>query len=466
MLIPNSQTPFFGLQAQLSKFLTPVWYSLRSFKTTVWLLVVWVAILELRWLIPQQTGLAAPASAREAWIASLSQPLQPWGELLYSLGLARMFDSLWFWLPLGLLAVNSLVALADYGPGSWRRLQALLPNLGWQHPLARRAEQSNRLPEAPDAFLDQLKTALTAQGFYLYPSAETEARLIGAVCRRWAWLGPVIFYAALLILVVAVSLSHAFLQMDMLTLRPLEPQTSALFSGKFELKKTFPAQQASQINYSSGGNEPILFNWQLYLPVFFDNALIWPQAMESIVTVEARDEAGALLRLIPSQANLFPAERLHLSLAAANTPVYFLIPATGLAFQIVPDASNMQKFEVKVRSGSEAAPIEEFEVESGQPFESSGLTLKLTRNSNVTVTVLRDPALLLYGLTLVLIVVAGIFTFWLPPVQLWFIPEVKGRGGQLYSVVEQFGREARLPPFLELLLNPEKKSDKNNEAEA
>lgn len=455
-----------GLQTQLSKFLTPLWYTLRNFKTTVWLLAVWAVILGLSWLIPQQAGSPASDTAREAWIAGLALPVQPWGELLYSLGLARLFDSLWFWLPLGLLLITSLVALADYGPGSWQRLQAVMPSLGWQHPLARRAEQSSRLPETPDIFLDQLKTALTAQGFYLYPPVESETRLIGAAQRRWAWLGPVIFYAALLILITAVSLSHAFLRIDTLTLRPLEPQTSDLFPGQFELRKVFPARQTSQIGYSTGEGEPVLLNWRLYLPAFFDNALIWPQTMEPILTIEAQDAAGDLLRLIPSQANLFPAERLHLSLGEANTPVYFLIPATGLAFQIVPHAATPQKFEVKVRSGSESAPIKEIEVAAGQPFEISGLTLTLTRSSNVTIVALRDPALFLYSLVIGLMLVAAIFTLWLPPVQVWFIPEVKGRGGQLYSVVEQFGREARLPAFLEQILNPEKKNNKDNEAEA
>ncbi len=452
------------LQTQLSRFLTSAWYTLRRPHTTGWLLAIWLGVLGLGLIIPQQAGLLPSDTAREAWIASLGLPAQPWGELLYALGLAHLFDSLWFWLPLGLLLLNSLIALADYGPGSWRRLQPVMPSLGWQHPLARRAEQSSRLPEAPDTFLDQLRAALTAQGFYLYPPLETETKLLGAALRRWAWLGPLVFYVALLILIAAVSLSYKFLQLDSLTLRPLEPQTSRLFPGEFELKQTFPAQHVSQVSYSSRENgEAFLLDWQLYLPTFFDNALIWPWSMDPVITVEARDESGARLRLIPSQENLFPAERLHLSLAADNTPVYFLIPATGLAFQIVPHATDPQLFEVQVRRGSEATPAEKVEARAGQPFEVNGLALKLTRNSNVTVIVLRDPALLLYGLAGGLMGVAAIFTFWLPPVQVWFIPEVKGRGGQLYSVVERFGREAVLPPFLELMLRPEKKSSDNNE---
>jgi len=464
LLIPTSQTPLLRLQTQLSRFLTSAWYTLRRPHTTGWLLAIWLGVLGLGLIIPQQAGLLPSDTAREAWIASLGLPAQPWGELLYALGLAHLFDSLWFWLPLGLLLLNSLIALADYGPGSWRRLQPVMPSLGWQHPLARRAEQSSRLPEAPDTFLDQLRAALTAQGFYLYPPLETETKLLGAALRRWAWLGPLVFYVALLILIAAVSLSYKFLQLDSLTLRPLEPQTSRLFPGEFELKQTFPAQHVSQVSYSSRENgEAFLLDWQLYLPTFFDNALIWPWSMDPVITVEARDESGARLRLIPSQENLFPAERLHLSLAADNTPVYFLIPATGLAFQIVPHATDPQLFEVQVRRGSEATPAEKVEARAGQPFEVNGLALKLTRNSNVTVIVLRDPALLLYGLAGGLMGVAAIFTFWLPPVQVWFIPEVKGRGGQLYSVVERFGREAVLPPFLELMLRPEKKSSDNNE---
>jgi hypothetical protein len=455
LLIPRSKTRLLNLQLQAAKLITSAWYFLRSPKMTGVLLAILAVVLGLGLIIPQQPDAASSVTVRDTWVANLSPSLQPWGEFLYFLGFSRLFNSPWFWLPLGLLGLNSLIALADYSPGSWQRVQPAMPGLHWQHPLARRTEQSTRLPEAPDLFLDTLKTRLGEQGFYIYPPSEIEPRMIGAAQRRWVWLGPIVFYVGLLINIVALVISHYFLQVDTLTLWPLEAKTTPLFAGKFELTAVDPGQQMSQVIYASNGSDPSFLNWRLYIPAFFQNTLIWPRAMEPILTIEARDETGALLRLIPSQENLFPAERLHLPLAQADSPVYFLIPSTGLAFQITPDASTPDLFKVQVRRGTEVNSATEIEVRAGETFAAEKVKVTMSLDSNMTVFIHRDPALPLYLIGLALLITAGIFLVSQPPLQLWFIPEVKGRGGQLYSVVEKFGSVAELPPLVATLLNRE-----------
>lgn len=417
------------------------------------LLLILGIVASLSLFVPQQTDLAASPTARQAWIVTLPASIQPWGELLYSLGFAHLFDSLWFWLPLGLLLLNCLIALADYSAAAWPRVQARMPGLDRPYPLARRTEQSTRLTESPDAFLDDLRVSLTGQGFYLYPPLEAEPRLIGAVQHRWAWLGPAILYAGLLAGISGLVVSHFFLQRDTLTLWPLEPGSSSLFQGRFELKEVNPIQKSSRVEYRAEGGEPTPLTGRLYLPIFFKNTILLPRAMEPILTVEARDQTGTLLRLIPSQENLFPAEQLHLPLTQADTPVYFLIPTAGLAFQIVPDAANPDFFEVKVRRGAEPTPTEEIKVQAGKSFDVEGVTITMSLNSNLTISGYRDPGLLLYGIALGCILTAGFFIFIQPPLQVWFIPEVKGRGGQLYSVVEKFDSTAELPQFLAAQLN-------------
>jgi hypothetical protein len=455
LLIPNSKAFVSNLHGQLSSLTISTWYGVRSLRTTGILLLILGVVTGLSLVIPQQDSLVTTPAARQVWVSNLPAAIQSGGELFYSLGFARLFDSLWFWLPLGLLLLNSLIALADYGAAAWPRLQTRMPSLNRQHPLARRAEQSTRLPESPDTFLDKLKTSLAAQGFYLYPPLEAEPRLIGGAQRRWAWLGPAIFYVGLLVGISGLVISHFFLQSDTLTLWPLEPKSSSLFEGQFELKEVNPDQRIGQVDFMVEGVEPSTLTWRLYLPTFFKNTLFWPRAMEPILTIEARDEKEALLRLIPSQENLFPAERLHLPLAKADGPVYFLIPAAGLAFQIVPDPNNSELFEVKVRRGSEPTPAEEIKVQAGKSFKIEGLTVTMSLTSNLLVFGYRDPALPLYGLALGFILVAGFFVFIQPPLQIWIIPEVKGRGGQLYGVVEKFGSVAKMPQFLARQLNKE-----------
>ncbi|MBI1882510.1 MAG: cytochrome c biogenesis protein ResB, partial [Chloroflexi bacterium] len=391
--------------------------------------------------------------ARAAWIASLPSWIQAWGELLFFLGLSRLWQSLWLWLPLGLLLLNSLIALADYLPGSRRRLGPASPSLDWQHPLAQRAEHSARLPESPDKFLDALKELLEIRDFYLYESDKGDQRLISAVQWRWGWLGPVAFYAGLIGLIIALLVSQYFLQIESLTLLPLEPQPSSLFKGEFTLTD-MGSEGVGSISYLAGeaDRSPALLTWRLYQPALFDKTLILPLAIDPILTIEARDTTGALLRLIPSQENLLPAERLHLSLDEANSPLYFLIPSAGLAFQILPDSANNDSFNVQIRRSSELSPSAEIKAQAGQVFDVDGVAVTLSPDSSVRLMAYHDPAAPLYLISLVL-VAASLLSFWQPPLQLWLIPEVKGRGGQLYGVVEKFGSVAQVPNFLDQLLS-------------
>jgi cytochrome c biogenesis protein ResB len=169
------------------------------------------------------------------WIATLPPWLQLWGEPLFLLGFSRLFQSVWFWGPLGLLLLNSMIALADYGPGAWQRLRNPPPNMKWQHPLAHRVEYADRLPDSPDQFLEGVKCSLTKKGFYLYGAGSTDERIISAARRRWAWLGPAMGYTGLIVFAIALLVSSYLLQTDRFTLLPAEPKSSALFTGEFEL---------------------------------------------------------------------------------------------------------------------------------------------------------------------------------------------------------------------------------------
>jgi cytochrome c biogenesis protein ResB len=413
-------------------------------------------VLLLGWLIPQQSTLLVTDTTREVWIASLPAPLQLGGEPLFFLGFSRLFQTIWFWGPLALLLLNCLVALADYGPGSWQRLRRVTPSLEWQHPWAHRVEYASRLPESPDQFLEAVKLSLQEKGFYLYESAPTEERIVGAARRRWAWLGPVVLYVGLLIFIVALLLSSYLLQTDSFTLLPNEPKPSALFEGEFESVGIDAQQGLSDVTFTpSGGEQPSMrLTWHLYRPTLFNGAFILPTAISPILTVEARDATDALLRLIPSQENLAPAEQLHLPLDEANSPLYFLIPSVGLAFQIQPDPTSENLYHVQVRRGSELAPSTEVEAQAGEVFRVNEVSLTLAHHYDLKVLTYRDPALPLYLIGLVLVVVAASFISWQSPLQLWLAPEIKGRGGQLYSVVEKFGSVENIPQFLDQFLNP------------
>jgi hypothetical protein len=417
-----------------------------------------IVILLLSWVLPQ----SATADAAQ-WITTLPLWLQPWGELLYMLGFAHLLDSLWFWLPAALLLLNSLIALADYGPGSWRRLDDTTPPLAWQHPLARRSERVIRLPQEPDSFLEKLQTSLREQGFFIYQSVESEERLVGAARQRWAWFGFAGIHGGLVLLVVAFLVSHYFLQTERLTLVPLEPEFSRLLDGALELGQTPAGQRGSRLTFLAGEEEqpdPVLA-WRLYQPTLFKGILIWPIAREPILAVEVGDEQGDLLRLIPVQEDLSPARRLNLPLTEAGQPLYFLIPSARLAVQISPDpaASSGEVYNVQIRRSSEEALLENTVIQAGATLPVENLSMTVVRHHSLTVLVYSDPAFFLY-IAALLLILAGLLSLLLrPPVQIWLIPEVKGLGGQLYGLAETPVFVKAKATFLEDLLGHEEASE-------
>jgi hypothetical protein len=90
----------------------------------------------------------------------------------------------------------------------------------------------------------------------------------------------------------------------------------------------------------------------------------------------------------------------------------------------------------------------------GQSFEIDNLSITVVLNHALHVVARRDLGLPLYGLSLIAILGSALLLGLWPPGQLWLIPEVKGRGGQLYGVIERYGPAKDAPRFLAQLLAP------------
>jgi hypothetical protein len=94
-------------------------------------------------------------------------------------------------------------------------------------------------------------------------------------------------------------------------------------------------------------------------------------------------------------------------------------------------------------------------VQSGDAIQIDEVSINLIANHSLNFMIRRDPALPIYLVSLVMMVTSGFLIFALPPWQVWLIPEVKGRGGQLYGVVEKPGSARGIAEFLEQLLGGE-----------
>jgi hypothetical protein len=406
--------------------------------------------LLLRLLLPQQE---TPDETASVWLVNLPLWLQPWGEPLFFLGFSRIFQSLWFWLPLALLLLSSLVALADYGPPARQRAGQGAGELEWQHPLARRTEQSVRLPPNPDAFLDKLRERLQAEAFVLEAPADENQRLVKASRRRWAWWSVPGSYGGLLLLGLAFIIGFFSLKSERLSLLPLQAEPSKLFNGTLELSQLDSNWSPARLIYRPQGGQPQPLTWRLYQPAFFQNLVVLPVAAQPVLTVEAKDALGQPLRLMPVQADLPPATRLNLPAADPAEPFLIFIPSASLSFQIAPIPDRpTDDYNIQVLRTGESEPSQNFSVNLGETFEINDLTITISANYSLELIARRDPALPLYGLSLALIGLSLLVLRVWPPWHIWLIPEVKGRGGQLYGVVETMDRPEAAAQFLERLL--------------
>lgn len=451
MDVTNQHLSQFTIRFQ--HFLVLLWAFLRQPKTTGILLAVLAVIFGIGLALPQRSG---PEITASLWVARLPVWLQGRGELLFALGFAQIFHSAWFWLPVALLFLHSLVALADYGGPSWRRFRETPGNLEWQHPLASRVEYFTRLPASPDEFLEKLKEPLQRRGFIVDKVADENRRLVSARRRAWSWLSLPVFYGSLGLLCLGFLVSHYSLQTERLTLPPFEARSSSLFDSAFQLSQFEAASGTGVVLYQPKEIPQTTLTWQLYRPALFQSALIWPIAAEPVLTVEAQDEAGEYRTLFsPQFDDVAPTTQLNLLLAEPpGSPLYFVIPSASLAFQIVPvtTAAGKTTYNIQFSRNSEPAPSENKTVPAGEAFEIDGLTIMLSPNHTLRVFVLRDWALPLYFISLIGLA-GSILAFLIsPPWQLWLIPDIKGRGGQLYGVAEVLGPARESPAFLEKLL--------------
>jgi hypothetical protein len=440
-----------------------VWYVLRSPKTTVGLLILLTLVLAVSLLLPQQqVTIDANAATQAVWLNNLPEWVQPAGSNFHFLGFAQILYTPWFWIPAGLLLLNSLVALADYAPGCTRRIRDVTPPVDWQHPLARRVEYSVRLSHFPDNFTELFRTRFDQQRFVLHNRSSEQERVTTAFRRRWGWLGIPVIYLGLLTLVIAFILTFFSLKTEQFTLSPLQSRATNLLGGQLDLTAVDFDAGISQLTFTPAGSESgQLLSWHHYQPRLVNRMIVFPMDGESIITVEVSDPAGELIALDPLPENLPPTEHLRMILeASADASIHFTIPSMDIAVRVSPAAAS-NAFNVQLLGGEQAELIDNVLVVPGREFKIGDMTAMLALDHSINVIVRRDMGWPFYILAVALIVSGTVLTL-LRPAVVWLIPEVKGIGGQLYGVVESFGSEKKMIQFLEVLLTIDDTSDNEN----
>ncbi|MDM8527864.1 cytochrome c biogenesis protein ResB [Anaerolineales bacterium HSG24] len=412
-----------------------LWRGLRTPKLTIGVLVVLSVVVAWGLFVPQQLD-NAPRLNAVLWRSSLPQLIQPWGEFLFSMGLAQVFQNLWFWFPVGLLFINSLVALADYSPGVWQRWQSPSPSIEWQHPLAIRSTETVTIQKDMDWNI--LKTTLAEHGLTVSENHE-QADMLTVAKRAWAWLAISIIYVGLIILPVAFLGSYYYLEVDQITLSPADKQFNTLLDGQLELLSTNDTGEQGVTVYTSGQAEvEQTLDWSLYRPQFLNQVLVTVAAFDPVLTINVFDSSDKPVRLLPFQENLDPSERLNLPLGDSSQSLYFRIVSEGLTFQITP--SREGEYNVQVLREGETTPFVNEAIQNNVPLSVDQLSVHVAMNHQAKILAYYDPFAILYLVSFVLTITGIVVLLFRSPLQFWFIMEQQDSYQWLHGAMEQFGK--------------------------
>jgi len=408
-------------------WLTTLWRGLRSPKLTIATVIIIGLVLLMGGLLPQQSNVSGDM---------LPSFLQPWGEQFASAGAFRLLHTPLFWLPIAILLLNSLVVLADYGPQVWQRWRKEIAPMLWQHPLANRLETTQALStDVVTPSFTTLHQALTDVGYTIHLENKNDLTIMSAYNRKWVWWSIPLIYSGLLLLVIAFIGSYYTLQIDFVTLTPLEQKGSSLLTGQFELTAVDITTQQAEVTYYLNDTKQALI-YTRYRPVIVDGLFILPLEFGRLLTIRATDEEAQAMRLLPVQEDLAPNEQINLPVEI-GTPIYFRIPAAGLNFQILPEPGG---YNIQVLRPDETAPSINETVSLNEPFEVDGYTLHFEPAYNLIMLIYIDSMLMLYLLSLLIIVIGLLVLLLGRPHYLWFIYERYSTTIHLYGVWEQMGR--------------------------
>jgi len=407
------------------------WVFLRSPQVTLASFLTLAVIALLIFIIPQY------ASVNNGTLGLLSGFIH---ELFLATSPNYILNTLFFWLPVALLTLNSFIALADYSQPTWQRWQNT-PEISWQHPLAHRVE----ITTDPSASLQHLKSNLIKYNFTPHEIIIANDIKIVASQNRLGWWGPVGFYLGCLSLVLALMGSHYLAQSNYIQLLPQNSQESTLAQGNFKLIKVDDQGRLGQIEYTFQNNSPQELTWSLYWPKWLHNNLAILTEFQPMLKVSATNNQGQAIRLMPIQEDLSPDEQIYLPLN--DDPVYFRISSIGLNFQVIPQTES--EYNVQIQQQNETIPAINLTTKTGEPFKVDSFTVTFTLTHQVKLMIYRNETLPLYLLTFILLIMSLGYSFMRPPVQFWFIQE---SNGQLYSVAEGFKSAQKLQQFIQLLL--------------
>ena len=314
------------------------WSLVRTPETFSLALLTLALVLGLALLMPQyspqtSTGQTGGSEVSDEWIATLPGIYQSLASLLNPIALFQIFDSLWFWLPVGLIILVSLVVLADYGPFIWQRSKpGLLAQVAPRfHPFHRHLTQTVRAPAPTDTGksaaaadpLAQLQANLEQAG-YQHRSTEGDDALV-MLRDKYRWGGPALIMLAAVLILSGLFFQATLGQRQAFELGLKRQDIARLGDQVVQAVSFIPVYDrfeqviGGEVRANVGTGEPVV--WQLHHPHGLDNWWVIPAGIRPIVRINLSRNGGPISPIEPA----FP---------GINQPAYFIDQENKLRFAL------------------------------------------------------------------------------------------------------------------------------------
>ncbi len=184
-----------------------LWTLLTRMRVAVWLLVALGIVCLLGSLFPQMPpGARADPALRSDWLTRAADKLGARAALYRALGLFDVFHSVWFYVPLGLVALSTLVCTLNRIGARWQAFARPRTQIS-ERLFGRLPQQAQFGAASQEAGVETTRRALRRSGFAARPVNAQGGGMVRLYAERgrFGLLGTLFVHVGLLLLLAAIT---------------------------------------------------------------------------------------------------------------------------------------------------------------------------------------------------------------------------------------------------------------------
>jgi cytochrome c biogenesis protein len=422
--------------------LDTLWRLFSSTQLVAIVLLVVALASALGTLFPQAPSQATGDSAVYAqWLASVQGGYGGWFDFLDTMGLFALYGSWWFRALLALLAFSLMISAAERVASLWPFIRQIEVKQS-DDSFADVSRQTVFSVDQPvEQLVERLKTTLTRRLCRTLVERE-EGMVYLYADRLWVEAAVLIGYFGLIVILVgAVVTDRLGWREDAVTLSPGQSYEighgldAVLRFEKLELE-TYPdgsprdyrayvrlIEDDAEVERIIGVNRPFTYR----------GVSVYQISHGMAVAVKASDQDGQPLLLQSFADGAEKAAVLSLLFGGHQSERYFAVPAQDIVFQLVfyqslPDHGyDGPVFLVQAYQGSEIEPMYSRFIEKSISLRNlDGATYHLALDQYSVLRIVRDPAIAVVVLGLLLTIVGHFLWLYWSPIRFWAAVSEKG----------------------------------------